>query len=239
MTATPRSVHFRVEIGSLPRRDRFTSASRSVRGVGLTPAGPLGGWFRGWVRCRSGEWSSRAALRRSRSWSQGATCSRGLAGRGTQIVLVAAHLRVFPRSRGARAASGRPQPGLHRPSGTPGPTSTGTAPHPLESIIWMSDSRGGVASDARSAGLSPGCSASRSPGAVPGSLAEIGPRRWPEIGLFRPEAGLVRRSGGPLGAAVPREVIIPRTFSFPRRPARTAEPRNHADSHGVRGCWPA
>ena len=34
----------------------------------------------------------------------------------------------------------------------------------------------GAASDGRSAGLPPGCSASRSPGAVPGSLAETGPR---------------------------------------------------------------
>ena len=30
-SSAPRSVHFRTEIGSLPHRDRFTSASRSVR----------------------------------------------------------------------------------------------------------------------------------------------------------------------------------------------------------------
>ena len=72
--------------------------------------------------------------------------------------------------------------------------------------------------------------ASRSPGAVPGSLVEIGP--------LRPEAGLVGRPGGPPGAAAPREVITPRALSPPRRPARTAEPRNHADLHHTRDRRP-
>ena len=38
---SPRSVEFRAEIGRVPRRDRFTSAPRSVRGAGPTPAGHL------------------------------------------------------------------------------------------------------------------------------------------------------------------------------------------------------
>ena len=40
-SSAPRSVEFRAEIGSLPHRDRFTSAPRSVRGAGPTPAGHL------------------------------------------------------------------------------------------------------------------------------------------------------------------------------------------------------
>ena len=80
---------------------------------------------------------------------------------------------------------------------------------------WTSDSKG-RGSDAQSVGV---------PTPSPGPWAvRSGPRRRPD---------------GPPGAAAPRKVITPRTFSPPRRPARAAEPRNHADSHRVRGCWPA
>ena len=61
----------------------------------------------------------------------------------------------------------------------------------------------------------------------------------PSPGSWAVRSGPRRRPDGPPGAAAPRKVITPRTFSPPRRPARAAEPRNHADSHGVRGCWPA
>ena len=37
---SPRSVEFRAEIGSVPHRDRFTSASRSVRGADRMPLRP-------------------------------------------------------------------------------------------------------------------------------------------------------------------------------------------------------
>ncbi|WP_412768251.1 aldo/keto reductase [Actinomyces israelii] len=61
----------------------------------------------------------------------------------------------------------------------------------------------------------------------------------PSPGPWAVRSGPRRRPDGPPGAAAPRKVITPRTFSPPRRPARAAEPRNHADSHRVRGCWPA
>ena len=225
MTATPRSVEFRTEIGSLPHRDRSSSAPRSVE-------------FRVEIGSRRRSDAGRAPGRLVPGLGALSVGRVAIPCGLEAVTLLVARGGVFPRSRGAglrpgarsRASTGPPGPqGRHRPAPRHTPWS--------QSSRWVIPR--GVASDARSAGLPSGCSASRSPGAVPGSLAEIGPRRWPEIGLFRPEAGLVRRSGGPLGAAVPREVIIPRTFSFPRRPARTAEPRNHADSHGVRGCWPA
>ena len=43
--SVPRSVEFRVEIGSVPRRDRFSSASRSVRRRRARGPGPRGGHF--------------------------------------------------------------------------------------------------------------------------------------------------------------------------------------------------
>ena len=78
---------------------------------------------------------------------------------------------------------------------------------------------------------------------------------WPaahgvrRLGAFGVPTGLGRAPGAvgglgapvrcPSGATAPRKVIIPRSSSVPRRPARAPEPRNHADPHRARGRRPA